>query len=456
MTLPRHNRVLNTPPVILILLLLGSHLASADTLVSGTLSGNTTWTPAGNRYIITSSLTISQSAQLRIEPGVVVIVGPGQQIDALGDIFALGTPSNHITFAGVDASNRWDRVNVQARNNTHSIFRWCDFSDAENPLRLYLEQDRLMRTKVYNCTFQRCRWGVFLYAKGIISGGGTLDAIIKNNIFEDCERGCRLFLAWASCSPTIIANRFMNMSEAGVFIGGSGQPSQPIIANNTIVNAARGVRLQNESDALVKNNIISGCGIGVSRETGGDDKNLSVSYNCLYGNATNFWNYPVTYGSVLWTNHNGTGADLSFNIFSDPLFEDTNTFVLASNSPCIDAGDPEDENYTDLCVAVSKGSALVDQGAWGSADACNWLDDVPLLPPIVQIERAVSNLVVRWSGIPRSTYRILHIENLQLTNWMEDAAGDLEADQMVVRHPIVDPPTQQFYYVEHHGRLFLD
>ena len=41
------------------------------TNVGGTITTNTTWTPAGSPYIMTGSVTVTQGINLTIEPGVV-------------------------------------------------------------------------------------------------------------------------------------------------------------------------------------------------------------------------------------------------------------------------------------------------------------------------------------------------------------------------------------------------
>jgi len=73
--------------------------ASAATYVTSNISTNTTWTPAGNPYIITSTVGVLAGATLTIEPGVVVQLGPlTTSLSVSGTLHAVGTEAQHITF----------------------------------------------------------------------------------------------------------------------------------------------------------------------------------------------------------------------------------------------------------------------------------------------------------------------------------------------------------------------
>ncbi|MBU1936676.1 right-handed parallel beta-helix repeat-containing protein [bacterium] len=74
----------------------------------------------------------------------------------------------------------------------------------------------------------------------------------------------------------------------------------------------------------------------------------SEAQNCfeycdIFGNATTFGgNLPPGLGQLIMTNENGDSCDVYFNIFCDPMFEDTanDDYHLTASSCCIDAGNP--------------------------------------------------------------------------------------------------------------------
>jgi predicted outer membrane repeat protein len=67
-----------------------------------------------------------------------------------------------------------------------------------------------------------------------------------------------------------------------------------------------------------------------------------VDYSDFYDNMTNIGGVGVAgFGTLVGVNYNGDSCDVYFNIFMDPMFEDTANFDfhLTAGSPCIDAGD---------------------------------------------------------------------------------------------------------------------
>src|SRR3990167_7928603 len=46
--------------------------ASADTVITGTITSDATWSPAGGVYIIDSSFSVASGVTLTIEPGTII------------------------------------------------------------------------------------------------------------------------------------------------------------------------------------------------------------------------------------------------------------------------------------------------------------------------------------------------------------------------------------------------
>jgi len=83
---------------------------------------------------------------------------------------------------------------------------------------------------------------------------------------------------------------------------------------------------------------------------------LEVAYNCIYPETDSVFagNVPYYLGKNYRVNSNGDSCDVYNNIFLDPLFYSTtgdSAFYLTSESPCIDAGDPESPLDPDSTIA---------------------------------------------------------------------------------------------------------
>ncbi len=70
----------------------------SEQYVKGIVTSTRKWTKANSPYIVSGNLTIIEGVTLTIEPGVTVNFSENTSISVFGEIVAIGTPHNPITF----------------------------------------------------------------------------------------------------------------------------------------------------------------------------------------------------------------------------------------------------------------------------------------------------------------------------------------------------------------------
>ena len=119
-------------------LILGS--ATAQTNVSGFINANTTWTVAGSPYIVVGNALLSHGYTLTIDPGVVVKFNDSTALQIDGELHAIGTAANRITFTSnqpVPAPGDWAKIHfadtcvnavfdINGNYLTGCIMKYCD------------------------------------------------------------------------------------------------------------------------------------------------------------------------------------------------------------------------------------------------------------------------------------------------------------------------------------------
>ena len=96
----------------------------SQTLVSGGIYQNTTWTSEGSPYLVTGSIVIFPEKTLTIEPGCEVIfeadysfnTGNFQYLEIRGTLIALGTDDNKIKFTSTDTTDgfyNWQGISIK-------------------------------------------------------------------------------------------------------------------------------------------------------------------------------------------------------------------------------------------------------------------------------------------------------------------------------------------------------
>lgn len=175
---------------------------------------------------------------------------------------------------------------------------------------------------------------IFLY----FNSGEDTNSVLCGFKVEAAYNGIMIDI---NCSPTIANCIIRNMDYTGIITS----LTNSNIYNNTIYNCQYGLQVVGVS--FVKNNIVvSGSQIGL----------WAATYDPQYkpiGDYNDIWDWGQSYYGNDW---NPGEHDMHLN----PLFEDTISFRLSTNSPCKNAGDP---NLFDPDGTRS------DMGAWGGPHA---------------------------------------------------------------------------------------
>ena len=127
---------------LLLILLIISFNTFSQTSVSGYINVNTDWVVEDSPYIITGNTLIANGITLTIEPGVIIKFENGTTIQVDGELKAIGSNENKITFTSNNSSPNngdWNHVlfsdtsidaNYDSEGNylNGSIIRYCNFN----------------------------------------------------------------------------------------------------------------------------------------------------------------------------------------------------------------------------------------------------------------------------------------------------------------------------------------
>jgi RHS repeat-associated protein len=247
-----NKRAFNLLPTLAIFILLyccpsGLH---AETLVSGNITKNTTWTLAGSPYIITGNVSVrhsqflnSPTATLTIEPGVEVRFEPGTGMyigykgghpyyhSYFGALSARGTAAAPITFtSNVDfpAPGDWSGIYFRDQtNNSLTLLEHCvvEYGGHTHAANLYFYK---ANPSIIDCTIQHSSvHGIYVNA----ASPGIKNCFIGEN------SQCGLYLSGSS-NPTIGGEAQGNIiSSNGTYgIYTSDAVPFPVIIENTLSN----------------------------------------------------------------------------------------------------------------------------------------------------------------------------------------------------------------------------
>ncbi len=166
---------------LLVALCLGQALF-AQTLVSGGIYNNETWSLAGSPYIVTGNVVVFPGKTLTIEPGVEVrvqgnllTVAGGISIEVRGNLVAVGTPTAPIVFKadGINPDpHTWNGILIKASQGGDCEINYVHMSNMFDGLRADSYATGIDTVRYNNC--------IFTY-------NATAFTVFRQAIFDDCR-----------------------------------------------------------------------------------------------------------------------------------------------------------------------------------------------------------------------------------------------------------------------------
>jgi len=248
---------------------------------------------------------------------------------------------------------------------------------------------------INNCVFQNnSQYGIYAdFANNL----NLAKSKIENSLVQTSNNNDGIYIYRAN-SPVEIANSLIHHNgKLSNFTGGirlEQSPSLPAICGCEIYGNGHSAIYTSQSTADIHDNYLYGQKIGIYIYNSGQlyIHNNTISGNNNYGIRRDYGTTPVINNCILWNNSddlyncNATYSCIDDNdpgignIDDDPCFinADANDFHLRFDSNCIDAGDPNFNDFNEIDydgefrIMFGKSSLRVDMGAdevyWPKAD----------------------------------------------------------------------------------------
>jgi len=254
---------------------------------------------AGSPWLIDSQLIVGKGATLTIEPGVEVFLAPKADIQVYGRLLASGTPERPIRLRAYsdNESDAW--AGLFFRSDLPSEFRHVTFDNSKYGAKL------VFAAAIWeHCTFKNVReicsgyksslsFNSSLFDYREFSGGGNINVMkfyqgdlqVENSEFFTPDSDYKVDGIDADYvkHAVIRGNRFFGgkcQNSDAIDIGHGSR--NIIIENNLIVGFIdKGVSVGEKAEALVNNNVIANCAIGVGVK---DSARVTITKTTFYKN----------------------------------------------------------------------------------------------------------------------------------------------------------------------------
>ncbi|MDP8237580.1 MAG: T9SS type A sorting domain-containing protein [Candidatus Hatepunaea meridiana] len=298
----------------------------ADTTwVEGEVSG--IWSTDGSPYILTGrerAIWIAENDTLIIEPGVEVLFESSHELVVEGaKLITEGTADDSIFFRDIDNRYGWSYISIEGDSDFRASF--CEFRLKGCDMELDIGSVSIFGGEELTATLSHCTF--------VTSSIGLRTSRNSNVFVTDC------YFTYSGLPVRERLRGGFSLIQRCVIYG-----SMRVFRGEICNNWSGALYAYNETSVF--NNILVCHRIALS---GIDD---NVEYNCFMFNDQEFENVDIEGIGILdRVNANGDSTDRYGNLFQDPLqvgpidsvWIYPDSYYLTSDSPCIDAGDPESD-----------------------------------------------------------------------------------------------------------------
>lgn len=349
--------------------ILGAYSAHADTIVSGSIDSDTTWTKAEGPYILDGYFYVLEGATLTIEPGTIVKLGKNAWFSIWGTLNATGTATDEIVFTSSlddDYFERFWRGIYFGTSSISSSFRYIrieystygvyfedgDFGSISNIKMehnndgIYLDQGNLSVSD-----------SEFIDTKNSFTAHNGSTLSLRNILIKDISLAygasiTSLFNSFVTVDSSIVSNIGNSLA---VYISKDSTAS----INNSILNQgdSNGISLYENATLNLSNSIVSNFNYAGINDSAGNIINIdhsTIKNNLSYGvSLFRRDSDPYSTVSIHNTGIYGNMVDGVIN-FSDRNYDLSNNWWGDATGPYDEILNPEglgDEVFGDVTIS---------------------------------------------------------------------------------------------------------
>jgi hypothetical protein len=257
--------------------------------LSGTLTGNITWSAPG--AILAGNVELPSGNSITVQAGSVVTaaVSVGVVLKIFGAFNVNGTQASPVVFDRSGGSGQW--IGIRYKGNSEGTISWATIRSAQKGVWVDNEDSIV----IDHCTIEDfTSQGVYLYGSG---------ATVQNCIIRDADGGAHAVYITGTCNPKIL-NTSISNAPIGILRDG-GSPGNAVIEGNDISNCSNaGIQVLN-ANAAIRKNIIHGCGYGIRLQTG---SNANIHDNDIHADTTGVYLEQSQPSKLKWNNFGYSGG----------------------------------------------------------------------------------------------------------------------------------------------------
>lgn len=363
---------------------------SSGTILPSQITANTTLTE-NHTYYVEGNLSIPSGVTLEVEPGVVIYMPEQGHIVVEGQLLVNGTETSPASirsnpllgnsmWGGISFTNAVDTSRIShlilrggsrgtdpivhrgaiSGENAHLVIDALDIDEVRFPIYIEGGSIQLRNSSLHcefisdyinvkraealidNCTF----YGNEAPDTDAIDLDGVSEGVVSNNRIYNFAgaNSDGIDIGEQSQGILMTGNLIYHSSDKGISVG---QESTVFIERNLFVGCQRAVAVKDSSTAFLSNNtyVNNEYALACYEKNTGNGGGTAYETNSIFANSL-ISDLLVDALSAITVDYSISDSQLlhgSGNLFDDPLFLDGTlyNFQLASNSPCIDAGDPQ-------------------------------------------------------------------------------------------------------------------